>query len=84
MNLWVIVVAVLIGLVVLAKVVGLIKSMFRMTLALIIGVGGPWAMYVVIENVLGPRLDINMHLPTVVYILVGAVLALSMLFKMRA
>ncbi len=84
MSLWVIVIVVLIGLVILAKVVGLIKSMVRMALALFVGVGGAWALYRIVEGMLATRLDAGIHIPPVIYILVGAVLALSVLFKMRA
>jgi hypothetical protein len=84
MSWWVIVIAVLIGLVVLAKVIGLIKSIFRMALALLIGVGFPWMMYLVVENVLAMRMDAKFTISPGVYVLIGAVLALSVLFKLRA
>ncbi len=78
---WLFVLVVILGVIALGAVLGFVKSLMRLVVAVISGVVIMGAVYVLLEVVLPGYLDSAVQIPGALYPLLGAVCVLSILFR---
>ena len=72
---------VVIGVMLLLVLIGVVRSIVRLVAAVVMGLLAPAVLYVIVTMVIPSLFDVGFELPTTVYVVIGALSALSALLR---